>query len=167
MMIEDRSATITWGDPMIGAQAALTMSGLEYMTALKDRKYPAPPIARLFMMDLIEVSEGWVVFTAQPAEYSYNPIGVVHGGYATTVLDGAMGCAVHTILPQGMAYSTTQINSHLVRAITLSVGVLRCEAKVLHSGRLIATAEAYLRDSKGKLYAHATTTCAIFPIQRD
>jgi uncharacterized protein (TIGR00369 family) len=165
-MTEERKAVITWDDPMVGAMAALSMSGLDYMTALKDGKFPPPPIARLFHMNLVEVAEGWVVFTAEPVEYTYNPIGVVHGGYATTVLDGAMGCAVHTTLPQGMAYSTTQINVHLVRAITLSVGLLRCESKVLHSGRLVATAEAYLRDANGKLYAHATSNCAIFPVQR-
>lgn len=165
-MSEQRQATITWDDPITGASAALTMSGLDYITALKAGKYPPPPIARLFQMDMIEVAEGWVVFTAQPVEYTYNPIGMVHGGYATTVMDGAMGCAVHTTLPQGMAYGTTQINSHLVRAITLQVGILRCEAKVLHSGKQIATAEAYLRDENGKLYAHGTSTCAIFPIQK-
>lgn len=166
-MSDNRTVTLHWQDPMIGAQAALTMSGLDYMRAIVAGKYPPPPIAITMNMGLIEVAEGRVIFTAQPVEYCYNPIGVVHGGYATTVLDGAMGCAVHTTLPKGMAYSTTQINVHLVRAITLSVGLLRCEGVVLHSGRMVATAEAYLRDAQGKLYAHATSTCAIFPIQRD
>ena len=151
---------------MLGAQAALTMSGLDYLLSLKAGVYPPAPIARTLNMDLIEVENGRAVFTALPTEYMYNPIGLVHGGYASTVLDAAMGCAVHTTLPQGMAYSTTQINVHLVRAITLSVGLLRCESKVLHSGRLVATAEAYLRDANGKLYAHATSNCAIFPVQR-
>jgi uncharacterized protein (TIGR00369 family) len=166
-MIEDRSATITWGDPMIGAQAALTMSGLDYLLALKAGQYPPAPIARTLHMDLTEVSHGRAVFTAMPTEYMYNPIGLVHGGYASTVLDAAMGCAVHSTLPVGMAYSTSQLGIHLVRAITLSVGLLTCEGTVIHSGRMIATAEARLVDANGKLYAHATTTCAIFPIQRD
>jgi uncharacterized protein (TIGR00369 family) len=165
-MIEDRTATITWGDPMLGAQAALTMSGLDYLLALKAGQYPPAPIARTLNMELVEIENGRVVFTALPTEYMYNPIGVVHGGYASTVLDAAMGCAVHSTLPVGMAYSTSQLNIHLVRAITLAIGILTCEGKVVHSGRMIATAEARLVDANGKLYAHATTTCAIFPVQR-
>ncbi|MDX2077906.1 MAG: PaaI family thioesterase [bacterium] len=165
-MIEDRTATITWGDPMLGAQAALTMSGLDYLLSLKAGAYPPAPIARTLNMDLVEVENGRAVFTALPTEYMYNPIGVVHGGYASTVLDAAMGCAVHSTLPVGMAYSTSQLSINLVRPITLSVGLLSCEGKVIHSGRMIATAEARLVDATGKLYAHATTTCAIFPVQR-
>lgn len=166
-MSDNRTVTLQWEDPMIGAQAALTMSGLEYLLALKAGKYPPAPIARTLNMDLIEVSHGRAVFTALPTEYMYNPIGLVHGGYASTVLDAAMGCAVHSTLPVGMAYSTSQLGIHLVRPITLAVGLLTCEGTVVHSGRMIVTAEARLLDAKGKLYAHATTTCAIFPIQRD
>jgi uncharacterized protein (TIGR00369 family) len=157
-----RTRTITWEDPMPTAEKGRSMSGLQAMRAVQAGELPPPPIAVLMGMGLVEVEEGRVVFTALPAEYHYNPIGVVHGGLAATLLDSALGCAVHTTLPAGTGYTTLEIKVNYVRAITLATGELRCEAKILHQGGRIATAEGRITDASGKLYAHGTTTCIIF-----
>lgn len=163
-MSESRTRTYTWEDPMITAAAARNMSGLEIMQALIRGEFPAPPIAMTLDYRLVEVEAGRAVFEGVPAEYLYNPIGVVHGGYAMTLLDSALGCAVHTTLPQGVAYTTLQVNANLVRAITRDTGKVRCEARTVHAGRQMATAEATLYGADGKTYAHGTTTCLVFPI---
>ena len=97
-----------------------------------------------------------------PGEQHYNPIGAVHGGIITTILDSVMGCAVHSTLPAGVGYTTLELKVNFVRAVTHRVGPLRCEGKVVHGGRQVATADATLTDLNGKLYAHATSTCMIF-----
>lgn len=163
-MSETRTRTYEWDDPTRYVQEGLQRSGLEYMQALAAGEFPAPPIAQTLGFRLVEVDEGRAVFEGEPAEYHYNPIGVVHGGLAATVLDSALGCAVHTTLPQGTGYTTIQLNVNLVRAITLRTGTIRCAARVIHSGRKMATAEADLRDADGKLLAHGTTTCLVFPL---
>ncbi|MBC8099146.1 MAG: PaaI family thioesterase, partial [Armatimonadetes bacterium] len=154
-----RTQTFTWEDPMIGAQAARTLTGLEYMTKLMRGELPAAPIAILMNMLAAEVEFGRIIFSAQPAEYHYNPLGIVHGGFAATLLDSALGCAVHSTLPMGVGFSTLALQVNYVRAITSATGIVYCEGKVIHGGRRIATAEARLTDGDGKLYAHGTTTC--------
>ncbi len=114
---------------------------------------------------LVEVEPGHAVFEATPGEQHYNPIGVVHGGLAMTLLDSAMGCAVQTQMPAGGGYTTLEAKTNLVRAVTSDTGKLRAIGKVLHLGKRIATAEARLEDAAGKLYAHATTTCMV-PLSR-
>jgi uncharacterized protein (TIGR00369 family) len=110
----------------------------------------------------IELGEGRAVFEGEPGEEHYNPIGVVHGGYASTLLDSALGCAVHTTLPAGVAYTSLGLEAKFVRPITRDTGRIRAEAQVLHRGRRQATGEARLYDSKsGKLLAHGTSTCLI------
>jgi len=109
----------------------------------------------------VEVSEGHAVFAVDPDEYHYNPIGVVHGGLAATLLDSAMGCAVHSKLPPGAGYTTLEIKVNFIRAMTGETGRVRCEAKIVHSGARTATAEGRIVDEAGKLYAHGTTTCLI------
>jgi uncharacterized protein (TIGR00369 family) len=111
---------------------------------------------------LDEVSEGHAVFTVEPDEYHYNPIGVVHGGLAATLLDSAMGCAVHSALPAGAGYTTLEVKINFVRAISADTGLIRGEGKLIHLGVRTATAEGRVLDSAGKLYAHGTTTCMIF-----
>jgi uncharacterized protein (TIGR00369 family) len=157
----ERSRVVTWEDPMPAAEAARTMSGLDYLRALVAGDYPAPPISRLLNFRLVEVEEGRAVFEVEPAEYHYNPIGVVHGGLAATVLDSALGCAVQSTLPAGSSYTTVELHVNLLRPITAHTGKLRCQSHIVHVGRRIATAEAKLLDEAGKLYAHATTTCMI------
>jgi uncharacterized protein (TIGR00369 family) len=156
-----RSLTVSWQDPRALAQAGRSMSGIDFLRAIRDRRLPAPPIAELIGFRLVEVDTGHAVFELQPGEQHYNPIGVVHGGVAMTLLDSAMGCAVHTHMPAGGAYTTLEAKTHLVRAVTADTGTLRAIGKVVHLGSRVATAEGRLVDAAGKLYAHATTTCLV------
>lgn len=147
---------------MPGAKAAAHMSGLEYLEAIRDGRVPRPPISELLGFTLLEVGDGHAVFACVPGEQHYNPIGVVHGGLACTLLDSAMGCAVHSKLPKGTAYTTLELKVNLLRPITAGTGLLRCEGRLIHAGKRTATAEGKLHDSSGRLYAHGTTTCMIF-----
>ncbi len=157
----ERTRTITWEDPMPGAKKGRTMSGLEYLRAMKNGEIPRAPIGALMNMDIAEVEEGRVVFTVEPAEYHYNPIGTVHGGLAATLLDSALGCAIHTMLPAGVGYTTLEIKVNYIRSMTRDTGIVYSEGKVIYTGGRIATAEGRITDGSGKLYAHATTTCII------
>jgi uncharacterized protein (TIGR00369 family) len=159
----DRSHTFTWHDPFSAAAAGLGLSGLDYLRRMARGELPLPPIAVLMNVTGTEVEEGVVSFTAQPLECHYNLIGLVHGGFAATLLDSVMACAVHSRLPQGQAYTTLDLHTHYVRAITLETGPVRAEGKVLHLGARMATAEARVIDGRGRLYAHGTTTCMVFP----
>ena len=160
--MNSRTLTVTWDDPIPAAKQAAGMSGREYLTAIVEGRFPPPPIARLMGFHLSQLGEGLAVFECTPGERHYNPISLVHGGLACTLLDSAMGCAVHTTLPAGSAYTTLEVKVNLVRPITKDTGLLRCEGRVLHSGKRVATAEGKLLDAAGKLYAHGTTTCMIF-----
>jgi uncharacterized protein (TIGR00369 family) len=164
-MSEARSRTYEWEDPMPNAQRAMSMAGLDYMKAMIAGEIPPPPIAKTLGFTLVHVEHGFAIFEGEAYEWHYNPIGVVHGGLAATLLDSALGCAVHTTLPLGMAYTTSQLNVNLVRAITRETGKLRCEGRIIHAGRQVATAEASVKDMTGKLYAHGTTTCLVFPLK--
>jgi uncharacterized protein (TIGR00369 family) len=157
----ERTRTFTWADPLIGAQAAPAMSGLEFLSAMGRGELPFPPIMALMNMSVQEAEHGRVVFTVEPAEYHYNPIGMVHGGLACTLCDSAMGCAVHTTLPAGVGYTTLELKVNFLRPLTLETGLVLCEGKVIHVGGRTATAEARVTDRSGQLYAHATTTCLI------
>jgi uncharacterized protein (TIGR00369 family) len=161
--VNARTFNVSWDDPMPPAKRAMAMSGREYLAAMMAGHIPPPPIARLMGFGLAEVGEGHAVFECTPGEQHYNPIGVVHGGLACTLLDSAMGCCVHTLLPAGTGYTTLEVKVNLVRPITTETGLLRCEGRVVHAGRRMATAEGRLLDRSGKLYAHGTTTCMIFP----
>ena len=158
----DRSRTVRWDDPLAGADLARQMSGLRYIEAIQRGEMPSAPMASLMGLSIAEVEEGRVVFAVEPAEYHYNPIGAVHGGLACTISDSAMGCAVHTTLPAGVGYTTLELKTNLLRAITLDSGRLLCEGRTLHVGGRTATAEASLTDASGRLCAHATTTCLLF-----
>ena len=158
-----RTRTIVWDDPVPVAEAGAAMSGLEYLRAMAAGTVPRPPAAALIGMGLDEVASGRVVFSLEPAEYHYNPIGVVHGGIAATLLDSAMGCAVHSTLPEGRGYTSLEIKVNYVRPLTRDTGVVRCEGTVLHVGERVATAQGRMVDADGRLYAHGTTTCLIFP----
>lgn len=157
----ERTRTVQWEDPRPLGEAGRGSSGLEFLQKIVAGELPQPPLARLLNFDLVEVSEGHAMFSVVPAEYHYNPIGVVHGGLAATLLDSAMGCAVHTTLPAGAGYTTLEIKVNFIRAMTGETGRVRCEAKVVHAGARTATAEGRVVDEAGKLYAHGTTTCLI------
>ena len=160
-MTRDRTRSVTWEDPRPLAEAGRGVSGLEFLQRIVSGELAPPPFAALLNFDLVEVSEGHAVFAVNPAEYHYNPIGVVHGGLAATLLDSAMGCAVHSTLPAGAGYTTLEIKVNFIRAMTAETGRVRCEAKIVHSGARTATAEGRIVDEAGKLYAHGTTTCLI------
>jgi uncharacterized protein (TIGR00369 family) len=157
-----RTRTISWQDPHATAEAGRSLSGMEYLRKIISGEMPPPPMAALMNFQLSELDEGRAVFIIEPAEYHYNPNGVVHGGLAATLLDSAMGCAVHSTLPSGVGYTTLEVKVNYLRPMTRSTGQLRAEAKTLHVGRTTAMAEAKLTDAKGKLYAAASTTCIIF-----
>jgi uncharacterized protein (TIGR00369 family) len=160
-----RTRTLTWQDPVPTAAAGATMTGMEYMEAIVAGELPPPPIAVTLRMGPIEVGEGRAVFSGEPGEEHYNPIGVVHGGYAATLLDSALGCAVHTTLPAGIAYTSLGLEAKYVRPITRDTGRVLCAANVLYRGRKQATAEANLTAAEsGKLLAHGTSTCMLLEL---
>ena len=156
-----RTLTVEWSDPAALAAAGRSMAGIDFLRALRDGRLPPPPIAVLLGFDLVEVEPGHAVFELTPGEQHYNPIGVVHGGLAMTLLDSAMGCCVQTRMPAGGGYTTLEAKTNLVRAISDKTGRLRATGKLVHLGSRIATAEGRLEDAAGKLYAHATTTCIV------
>jgi uncharacterized protein (TIGR00369 family) len=156
-----RERTFHWDDPRIGAAAAPSLSGLAYLQAMRAGEYPAPPLAQALAFELVEVEEGRAVFELVPEEYHYNPIGMVHGGVAATLMDSAMGCAVQSRLPAGSGYTTLEMKVNLLRAITVDTGRVRCEGTLIHAGRTTALAEARLTDAEGRLLAYATSTCLI------
>ena len=157
-----RSRTITWADPLLIPKATAGKSGLEALRDAFEGRLPPPPIAETMGFTGVHVEEGKAIFEGEPAEYLYNPIGVVHGGFAMALLDSAMGCAVHSTIKVGERYTTLEVKTNFVRPITLETGRVRCEGTVIHRGGTIATAEGKLiAIDSGKLLAHGTTTCLI------
>jgi uncharacterized protein (TIGR00369 family) len=138
-----------------------TLSGLEVMQLIVEGELPPPGIAVLLGMSVVEVSDGSATFELSPDERMMNPIGSIHGGIAATILDSCMGCAVHTTLAPGQAYTTAQLNVHYLRAMQPGMGPVRATGTVIHRGRRQSTAEGRLYDGNGKLIAHATTACLI------
>lgn len=143
-----------------------TYDGVDFLKAMIAGEFPQPPMCELLGFRLVEVNKGRAAFEGYPQFEHYNPFGAVHGGLAATMLDSALGCAVHSTLPAGDGFTTLELKVNLVRAIKKDTGLLRAEGRILHRGRTVATAEADLKDSAGKLYAHASTTCMIFPAER-
>lgn len=159
--MSERSRTFTWHDPMTTANAARNRAGLAWLQAMQRGEIPEPPISDLLDMGLEVVEDGRVVFTLTPAEYHYNPIGVVHGGVAATMLDSAMACAIHTRLGPGIGYTTVELSINFMRPITLETGTIRAIGEVIQVGRRIGLAEGRIEDEGGKLYAFAKTTCIV------
>jgi uncharacterized protein (TIGR00369 family) len=140
-------------------------TGIETMQAMLRGELPYPPIARTLSFQLLEVDEGRALFQGIPGPDHLNPMGGVHGGWYATLLDSALGCAVHTMMPPGRGYTTAELGVNLVKAINLQkTSRIRAEGKVIHCGRQLATAEARLYGPDGTLYAHATTTCLVFEL---
>ena len=140
-------------------------SGLELLQAMLRGELPYPPIARTLDFQLLEVGEGRAVFQGAPGPGHLNPMGGIHGGWYATLLDSALGCAVHTMMPPGRGYTTAELGVNLVRAIGSKAPRVRAEGKVIHCGRQLATAEARLYGPDGTLYAHGTTTCLVFDLK--
>jgi len=143
-----------------------SMPGLDFVRAIFNGKLPAPPIMQTIEPFDSAAEPGHVVMHSAPGLRHYNPIGAVHGGYAATLLDSAMGLAVHTMLPPGTGYTTLEFKVSFIRGMTKDTGRVRTEGKILNVGRRAATAEARITDAKGRLLAHATTTCLVFEIPK-
>ena len=157
----DRTRTVTWDDPAPPLAASAGLSGLDYLRALVAGEYPAPPIARLLGFDIIEVSEGRAVFECAPGEYHYNPLGVVHGGLACTLLDTVVGCAAHSTLPEGVGYTSIDLQVSYLRPITATSGTLRAVGRVVKGGRRVIFAEGVIEDSSGRALATATSSLLV------
>jgi uncharacterized protein (TIGR00369 family) len=149
---------------VVPLETVRTLDGIDLFKGMVAGKFPAPPISRMLGMSLDEVELGRVVFGYTPVFDHYNPLGSVHGGITATLLDSVMGCCVHTTLKAGTGYTTVEIKINYVRAMSDKIGPVKAEGKVINVGSRIATSEGRLVDTKGRLLAHGTTTCLIFPI---
>lgn len=141
-------------------------TGLELLRRVVAGDYPAPAIAARMNFALVEVDEGRAVFRGLPGERHLNPLGGVHGGWAATIMDSALGCCVHSMLGIGEAFSTAEMKINYTRPITPQTGIVTCEGKVVHKGRTLAVSEARLVDGQGRLLAFGTETCSIFHMSR-
>jgi uncharacterized protein (TIGR00369 family) len=161
---QTRTRTYSWGDPARNADHIGQTTGLEMLQSMMRRELDPPPIMHTLGMEGFEAFEGRAVFTMRAQEFHYNPLGTVHGGVLSTMLDSAAGCAVHTTLQAGWGYTSLDLSTRFLRPVTVDSGLLRCEGTVLNRGRTTALAEARLLDEAGRLVAHATSTCLLFPI---
>lgn len=139
-------------------------SGIDFLSAISAGDLPPPPIGELMGFVPVHAEPGTVIFQGTPGPQHYNPSGAVHGGYAATLLDSAVGCAVHSMLPKGKGFTTLELKVNYIRAMTDKTGPVRAEGKVITVGGQVAVAEGRITDAAGKLYAFASTTCLIFPI---
>ena len=162
---DTRSRTIEWKDPKRPARASLSMDGLSYLQALLAGEIPPPPIVAVMNMTLDSVSKGEAVFGLVPDESLYNPIGAVHGGAICTILDSTTGCAVHSTLDAGWAYTSIEIKVNYIRGTTDDSGKLTATGRVVKAGSRVAFAEADLKDEQGRLIATATSTLLVFEVR--
>jgi uncharacterized protein (TIGR00369 family) len=163
-MIEDgdRTRTFTWVDPSIAAAESISTPGLEFLREIIAGTFPGPPFASALDMALVEAADGLAVFELEPAEWMYNPLGTVHGGIAASLLDSCMSCAVYSMLPAGVATTTTDLQVRYLRPMTLETGRVRAEGHVVHTGRRTAAAEGRLvTGSSDTLLANGTSGIAI------
>jgi len=158
---DPRTRTILWQDPAQFEEPIRKLSGIEFMLAFLAGDLPPPPFMQLLGIRIVSVEPSSVAFEFDPAEYMYSPLGNVHGGIVTVLLDTAMGCSFHTTLPAGTGYTTLELKVNFLKSVTAKVGTLRAEGHVIHSGSRIATLDARLLDRGQRLYAHATSTVMI------
>jgi uncharacterized protein (TIGR00369 family) len=157
----ERTRTYTWDDPFALRDALAGRSGLELMQMMAAGDLPLPPIAQTLGFRLVEAERGRAVFECVPAEYHYNPIGIVHAGLAMTLMDSAMGLAFVTTLDEPAGWTTLEVKANFTRAMTVDTGLVRCTGTIVHPGRRVATTEARVEDSQGRLCAHATSTILV------
>ena len=158
---DDRSRTYAWDDPFALRDEMAGRSGLELMQMMAAGELPPPPIAKTLGFRLVEAGPGHALFECEPAEYHYNPIGVVHAGLAMTLMDSAMGLAFVTTLEQPVGWTTLEVKASFTRALTVETGLIRCTGSVIHPGRRVATTEARIEDAEGRLCAHGTSTILV------
>ncbi|MCK9878027.1 PaaI family thioesterase [Frankia sp. Ag45/Mut15] len=156
-----RQRTFTWEDPGAILAAGADLSGVEIFTAMRDGVIPPPPITKTLDFDGVSFAEGTATFQLTPQEFHYNPLGTVHGGVLATLLDSACGCAVHTLLPAGVFYTSLDLALKFLRPVTTRTGPVTAQASVTHLGRRTALAEGRITDAAGKLYATATSSCLV------
>src|ERR1700683_5642351 len=156
-----RRREVTWQDPLVGAALARDLSGLDFLRGIAAGQIPQAPIAALLGMTVVHVEPGRVTFGLDVGEYLYNPIGSVHGGVFCTLLDSAMGCAVHASLDRGQAYTTLELKVNIVKALTLKTPSVVATGQVISAGRRVVTASGQITGPDGTLYAHGTTTCLV------
>lgn len=157
-----RTRTYDWADPAQLSAASGELTGLEFITRMLSGEGAAAPISRTIDMKGVEVKEGEVTFGITPQEFHNNPLGTMHGGIYSTILDSACGCALHTTLAKGQGFTSLTLEVKFIRAATKDTGFLTCTGKVISKGRNVATTAAVLKDEAGRLYATATSTCMIF-----
>lgn len=157
----ERSRTFTWKDPHEGGTKARQMNGMEYFDAIRRGDIPYPPLMATLDLHAVSIEKGAAVFAFEPQEFHYNTIGSVHGGVISSVLDSAMGCAIHSTLEAGTAYTTLELKVNFIKAVTVKAGRLQAYGKIIHAGKKTALVEAQLLDEKGNLYAHGVSTCLI------
>lgn len=160
-----RETTVSWTDPAQGLSILPTMDGIDFLRKMASGEVPGAPIGAHIGMQIAEVDEGTVTFHCHPDESHYNPIGMVHGGLVCTLLDSALGCAVHTTLPKGTGYTSIEIKVNYLRPVTADSGPLVCTGRVTKSGRRVAFAEGEVLDNKGKTVATASGSLLIFPLE--
>lgn len=160
-MSDERTRTYSWEDPLALSGAMAGKSGLELMQMMAAGELPPPPIAETLGLRLVEAAPGRAVFECEPAEFHYNPIGVVHAGLAMTLMDSAMGLAFVTTIDAGVGWTTLELKANFTRALTAETGLVRCVGTVVHPGRKVATTEARIEDSAGRLCAHGTSTILV------
>jgi uncharacterized protein (TIGR00369 family) len=158
---DERSRTYAWDDPFALRDEMAGRSGLELMQMMAAGELPPPPIAKTLGFRLVEAARGHAVFECEPAEYHYNPIGIVHAGLAMTLMDSAMGLAFVTTLDEPAGWTTLEVKASFTRALTVETGLIRCTGSVIHPGRRVATTEARIVDSQGRLCAHGTSTILV------
>jgi uncharacterized protein (TIGR00369 family) len=161
-----RTRTFDWDDPAVVHGNLKRLSGLEFLTRVVSGELPPPPMARLMNIRITAVEQGRVVFEGTPEEYHYNPLGVVHGGMAATLLDSALGCCVNSHLAAGDFYTTLELKINYLRPITLETGPVRAIATTVHIGRTTAVVEGKILDARDRAYAYASSTCLIRRAER-
>jgi uncharacterized protein (TIGR00369 family) len=159
-----RRREYSWTDPSATVPALAGRSGIEVLRAMAAGQLPAPPVMQTLDIEAIAFEVGRAVFSLMPAEMHYNPLGSVHGGVIATLLDSAAGCAVHSVLPVGSGYTSVDLNTKFLRAVSVASGRITAEGVVLSRGGRTALAQATLTDERGRLLAHATSTCLIFDL---
>jgi uncharacterized protein (TIGR00369 family) len=161
---QSRSRIVTWHEPGPSTAKGLTMAGVDYLRAMAAGELPQPPIAGLMRFAIVSADPGRVVFTCEPDESAYNPIGAVHGGLVCTLLDSVTGSAIHSTLPQGKGYTSVEIKVNYLKAVRLSSGLLTATGTVVKSGSRVGFAEGVISDASGAVVATATSTLLVFDL---
>ncbi len=160
--MNSRNRTYNWEDPALLATLANKLAGLEFLEKMITAELPFPPLLHTLDFKLSSIQTGRAEFTFQPQEFHFNPLGSVHGGVITAVLDSAMGCTLHSVLPLGTGYTSIDIKVNFLKPISIKTGLMKATGAIINQGNRTALLEGRLMDENGKLYAHATSMCMIF-----